>query len=421
MSPPAGGRGPRLLFCSYHCYLDPASGAAQCTRDLLTLLAARGWTCAALSGPHLDCGAYASAEQVLRAHAPALSVRPARIDGREYPVFQLVDQGVAVSVLDGRQSRPPDEPAPDEGEAFLTVLEGALDQLAPDLVLTYGGHWLAREAIARVKRRGVPVVFALHNFAYHDADLFRPVDAVLVPSEFARRHYREALGLDSTALPGPWDWARLRCPEVAGRYATFVNPEPNKGLYWFARLAEVLGRRRPDIPLLVVDGRGRAEWLGLVGIDFSRHRNLHRLPNTPDPRAFYRLSRVLLMPSLWRESYPRLAVEACMNGIPVLASRRGGLPETLARAGLLLDIPERYQPETRLLPSEEEVTPWVELLARLWDDHDFYESERRRALDAAEEWRPERLLPRFEAFFEGVLRRSGRRPHVATPAPAAVG
>jgi hypothetical protein len=36
----------------------------------------------------------------------------------------------------------------------------------------------------QAKRRGISVVFALHNFAYHGADFFSPVDAVLVPSRF---------------------------------------------------------------------------------------------------------------------------------------------------------------------------------------------------------------------------------------------
>ncbi|MGZ3414099.1 MAG: hypothetical protein ACXWNX_10435 [Isosphaeraceae bacterium] len=31
----------RLLFSSIHCYLDPSSGAALCTGELLELLAAR--------------------------------------------------------------------------------------------------------------------------------------------------------------------------------------------------------------------------------------------------------------------------------------------------------------------------------------------------------------------------------------------
>ena len=31
----------RLLFSSIHCYLDPSSGAALCTRESLELLAGR--------------------------------------------------------------------------------------------------------------------------------------------------------------------------------------------------------------------------------------------------------------------------------------------------------------------------------------------------------------------------------------------
>jgi glycosyltransferase involved in cell wall biosynthesis len=111
----------------------------------------------------------------------------------------------------------------------------------------------------------------------------------------------------------------------------------------------------------------------------------------------------VLMPSLWWESFPRVAAEALINGIPVLGSRRGGLPETLEEAGFLFDVPERYTPQSRLVPTAEEVAPWVDTIIRLWDDDVFYAQERRRCLAAAEAWRPERLLPRFEEFFATVL------------------
>jgi hypothetical protein len=39
----------RLLFSSIHCYLDPSSGAALCTRELLELLAGRGMDCRVLT------------------------------------------------------------------------------------------------------------------------------------------------------------------------------------------------------------------------------------------------------------------------------------------------------------------------------------------------------------------------------------
>jgi glycosyltransferase involved in cell wall biosynthesis len=55
-------------------------------------------------------------------------------------------------------------------------------------------------------------------------------------------------------------------------------------------------------------------------VDLSALANLNRMTNTPDPRDFYQVSRVVLMPSLWRESLGRVATEAMANGIPVLAS-----------------------------------------------------------------------------------------------------
>jgi hypothetical protein len=44
----------RLPFSSIHCYLDPSSGAALCTRELLELLAARGMDSCALTTGVLD-------------------------------------------------------------------------------------------------------------------------------------------------------------------------------------------------------------------------------------------------------------------------------------------------------------------------------------------------------------------------------
>jgi glycosyltransferase involved in cell wall biosynthesis len=100
-----------------------------------------------------------------------------------------------------------------------------------------------------------------------------------------------------------------------------------------------------------------------------------------------------------------VAVEALINGIPVLGSNRGGMPETLHEAGFLFDIPEHYTPQARLVPTAEEVAPWIDTILRLWDDDVFYQQERRRCLAAAEAWRPERLLSQFEEFFTGISRR----------------
>jgi glycosyltransferase involved in cell wall biosynthesis len=396
-------RKPRILFCSYHCYWDPSSGAALCTRELLEMLAQRGWSCRVLSGPRLDFEQAPALVKLLSAQQIRFEVRQTKIGTVPFSVLHFRHGGVSVMIYDSRVGQPLQAPTRQEGVCFLALCERVLERFRPELVLTYGGHWLARETIACAKRHGAAVVFALHNFAYHSAELFRPVDAMFVPSRFAQARYRRTLGLECTALPGPWDWTRLQCQEVRGRYLTFVNPQPDKGVFLFARIAAELARQRPDIPLLVVEGRGKADWLYRTGLELASLGNVYVMANTPDPRDFYQVSRVVLMPSLCRESFPRVAVEALINGIPVLASARGGLPETLEQAGFLFDVPEQYTPETRLVPSAEEVAPWIETIIRLWDDASFYDQERRRCLAAAEAWRPERLLPRFEEFFARVL------------------
>jgi glycosyltransferase involved in cell wall biosynthesis len=403
---PVEGKPGRLLFASYHCYPDPSSGAALATRDLLRMLAGRGWQCQVLCGPQLDFEEGESLTQILSDQGIRWASRPCPAGPTPFTLLQFEQAGIPVTVYSPAAGHAP-VPTGAEGLPFLALLERVLETFRPDALLTYGGHWLAAEVIACAKRQGVPVVFGLHNFAYTDAAFFRPVDAVLVPSRFARDYYRRTLGLDCTALPHPLDWSRFLCPQVEGRYVTFVNPQPHKGVFVFARIAHELGRRRPDIPLLVVEGRGRADWLDRTGLDLRGLGNLHVMANTPDPRDFYRVSRVVLMPSLWNESFGLVAAEALANGIPVLAGRRGALPELLEQAGFLFDIPGHYTPESRLVPTTEEVAPWVDTVIRLWDDAEAYEAERRRCRTAAEAWRPERLGPLYEAFFAGVAGRAG--------------
>jgi glycosyltransferase involved in cell wall biosynthesis len=48
---------------------------------------------------------------------------------------------------------------------------------------------------------------------------------------------------------------------------------------------------------------------------------------TVPPRILFEKIDVLVVPSLWHEPFGRVAIEAMAWGIPVIASRRGGLPE----------------------------------------------------------------------------------------------
>src|SRR5579884_4000860 len=165
---PAAGRPLRLLFCSSHCLADPSSGAALATRDLLRLLARGGWPTAALCGPRLDYEQPPPLEDLLHAAGTPFQVQHAPAGPAPFDLFHLLDDGLPVSVF--RPTVGPDAaPTPAQGAAFLDLLDGVADRFRPDVLLTYGGDRLAGELIARARRRGLPVVFALHNFAYADA------------------------------------------------------------------------------------------------------------------------------------------------------------------------------------------------------------------------------------------------------------
>ena len=92
------------------------------------------------------------------------------------------------------------------------------------------------------------------------------------------------------------------------------------------------------------------------------------------------------------------------NGIPVLASDRGGLPETLGDAGFVFTLPERSSRRRAPCPTAREVAPWVATIERLWDDPEFESKHRALAKAEAQRWDSERLAEQYAAFFLGAAR-----------------
>ena len=420
----------KLVYTAPHCLIDPTSGAAVATAQAMRFLQTLGFQCKAFCGSRLDFPE--DIETMLQRHQIAYRRSLMDIGCSQISVFLASFCGFSAG---GSAEALEVTVFPNEFEQqtdFYRACGSFLDAHRPDAVVTYGADPLADTLIRLAKNRDLPLVFWLHNFAYHDPQAFALADYVIVPSSFNRQYYWEHLGLACKVMPLVVDWQRVevaKCPQpnplpegegtkgsphanqlTVGRgnlHVTFVNPQRTKGLYIFARIAEVLSKRRPDIPLLVMAGRSRAGWQEETGIDLARFSNVTISSSVPDPREFYAVTKMLLMPSLWNESFGLVAAEAMINGIPVLASNRGALPETIGDAGFLFDIPVKYTPETRELPTTEEIEPWVETIIRLWDDPAWYDRWSRAARERSRQWHPDRLVPVYREFFGRLTHQPG--------------
>jgi glycosyltransferase involved in cell wall biosynthesis len=398
----------KLLFASVHSILDFSNGASVATLDVLQGLTTHGFECQAFCTAKMDLETEVNFEKMISDLHEPYQVRPSVCGGDRAKILYTRRQQVPITFMRQESTRH-NQPSPEEFRMVLRFFQVFLDVYRPDVLLTYGGDPITQGMSAVARRRGIPVVFAIHNFSYTDVRHFAAADYCIVPSEFACWHYRHTLGLDQCrVLPNQVDWDRVRVDDAEPRYVTFVNPTLYKGAYPFVRIAQELGHRRPDIPLLVVESRGTKATLGACGLTPSDHPNIQIMPVTTDPRRFWRQTKVVLMPSLCWENQPLVAVEAMINGVPVIGSNRGGTPETLGDAGVLLPLPERLTPESQNLPTAEEVAPWVESIIHLWDDQDWYREQSNRARGQAERWHPDRLRPLYAEFFGDVCARGGQ-------------
>ena len=247
------GRHRRLLFASWHCVADPASGAASATMDLLQLIRACDWETRAFCGPLVDSGDRVSLRDSLRHQGYEIVERHGRSANAEFDLFHFRHMAVPITAFAPRSPGPATR---DLGETFVRLLDALLDREPPDVVLTYGGDWISSEVIACVQRRGISVVFALHNFAYHDRRFFRSLNHILVPSTFSRDYYWSRLGIESTVIPSPLLWSRIVCTgERDARYVTFVERQTVYGQRRQRDADQTGGRRSTDSDVWTEDGR----------------------------------------------------------------------------------------------------------------------------------------------------------------------
>jgi len=401
---------PRLLLLLPQLPQDPASGAARSLRTAVEMLATAGWSVRSLAVTASEGALPVPVADYLSGMDLSVSVRaPNRaVYKHDRPVMEFSDsRGIFYQLLD-TGTHPPAAWQVEHGTQFNRLYQRELADHRPDIVFGYGGYPPDVERYFRAQAAGCKVVFGLRNHGYKKTDWLHKLDGVLTPSKFLSDIYFQDIGLSSTALPSPFEAADVIAPEHEPIFFTAINPSVEKGVFFLARLAEEVGLRRPDIPMLFIESRGSASALieagHLGGFDLRRHENLMFSPAVAQPAEIFRGTRVLLAPSVWAEPFGRVAAEALLNGVPPIVSDRGGLAEAAHGGGFVLPLPASLTMETRLPVSAEAVAPWFALIEKLADDDAFYAESTARAKAAGDIYLPAKLTPRYVEYFNRILK-----------------
>jgi glycosyltransferase involved in cell wall biosynthesis len=377
----------RLLFATQFEFFPEALGGAQIsTHRLLSGLVDEGWEVAAvcrLSSPFSRSYRSGLFPALSRGRLPELA---ATDDTLGYRCWRLVGlpQRSPLRKLDRRLVR----------RSFARCLE----VFQPDVVLgdSSAGCPLLRQALAR----GYPCIYLARSIPAIGAPSIIPHNLFLAGNSPYTAAILEAISGQPIEVVRPMVYAAdYRVERRDPRFVTFINPVPQKGV----SIAVEVARRMPGTRFLFIKGK----WpLASPKTVEAMVRPARDLPNVEvwehllDMREVYRVTRVLLAPSQFLETFGRVIIEAQTNGIPVVAARVAGIPDTLGEGGVLVD-------------PKHDVDAYVKALQELEQDPAHYARLSNLALENSHrpELAPGRQLRTFVRFVnEQVLGAAGASP-----------
>jgi glycosyltransferase involved in cell wall biosynthesis len=113
---------------------------------------------------------------------------------------------------------------------------------------------------------------------------------------------------------------------------------PEKGIDVALKVHGLVASRCPEARLCIAGEGPERPRLERITERLGIGRSVEWLGYLDDPDSLYRRMAVLLLPSR-SEGFPNVALEAMAHGVPVVASRVGGIPEIVleGRSGFLVD------------------------------------------------------------------------------------
>lgn len=365
----------RILWANFYCLLDTSSGASISVRQILSDLIGLGHDVRVLGATVFD------------------SPKGVTKFGNDWEKIEQIESGIFFDVNDGvlkhqllkTSSTERSNLTNAELVAWSNRYRHEIRYFKPDFIFFYGGG--PGDLIpAEARAWNIPCGAYLVNGTFSNLRWCRDVDTFITDTHATRDYYREKLNIDPIPIGkfiGSETIAKSKRPERL----LYVNPSLAKGAAVVLMMARLLQRMRPTIQIEIVESRGNWDvvlkavnaTLGLP--EDSCPENLIITPNTADMAAIYARARVLFVPSLWWESGARVIAEAQLNGIPVIATHRGGNPEMVGAGGVTFSLPDNCYREPYLTtPTEDGLIAVAEKIIQMFEDETYYSTLSEAAL-----------------------------------------
>ncbi|MFF3273129.1 glycosyltransferase [Streptomyces chrestomyceticus] len=205
-----------------------------------------------------------------------------------------------------------------------TALLNLLSQVRPDVVFT---SLEGADDIATHARPATLVAGILHSVSKTGLGVLasRPHHGLAV-SQFVLRRAPRTDGTQLSVFYPPFTLPRPEHRIPRTESVLMVNPIPDKG----SDLLHQVIRHMPEQHFTLVEG-----WWNTAD-QFAAYPNVTYLPRVYDMSPLYRGHRLLLVPSTVEDAFPRVITEGALHGTPSIGTYRGGIPEAIGFAGIVL-------------------------------------------------------------------------------------
>lgn len=228
------------------------------------------------------------------------------------------------------------------------AIEGWLKKLSAEGCVAVVTSQEGSVELARLGAQQAPVIGWVHSVSDTGQLVLRADPSfALLTSRFVRSRVTLSPGTEPVLFYPPF------APPLPGdraptRDILVVNPVPAKG----GALIRELAAFRPERTITLVEG-----WWS-TRADFADLENVVYLPRTYDMDSLYKTHRILLVPSVVEDAFPRVIVEAALNGVPAIGSAVGGIGEAIGPGGSVVDSssPEAWDMAINLLSPPEQLS-----------------------------------------------------------------